>query len=203
MTIDLSFELIIKLILGLSGILTALGVIHLKMIKPALAAIERFNQIASVIKTMEAQFKNNGGSSLRDAIDRIERKVNKVEKQVDRVDAFSKILMNMLMDEPVFISDGEGRCTWASSSYTNLVKRPAEELKGRGWESIIHPEDRDRVIKEWHDAIKAERSFDSLYRIVDSTGRSVAVRCRSAGNMHIGYLGVIEVQKGGSDARSR
>ena len=201
--IEIPLESFTEIELGLAAIVTAFGVIQIKLITPTRRAFERFNEISKVIQIMEAQFKNNGGSSMRDAIDRMGKQLTRIEGQVDRVDAFCKIAMNTLLDRPVFISDGEGRCQWASVAYTQLVKRSFEELQGRGWESVIHAEDRERVVKEWHDAIEAQRSFDSVYRLVDSTGRSFMVRCRSSGNLSVGYIGFIEAHEKDEHDRSR
>lgn len=58
-------------VVGLAAVLVAFGVIHKYLIRPCVAGFQRLEKS---IHATEAQLKPNGGSSTRDAIDRIEVK---------------------------------------------------------------------------------------------------------------------------------
>ncbi|MDR0346619.1 MAG: PAS domain-containing protein, partial [Nocardiopsaceae bacterium] len=45
-----------------------------------------------------------------------------------------------------------------------------EEYLGSGWLDAIHPEDRERVEREWRDCVRAGRVFDSRYRARTKAG---------------------------------
>jgi hypothetical protein len=61
------------------GVVGALGVIFHTVIRPVLRWGKR---IESAVSTVEQNMQNNGGSSLRDAIDRIEARLNQLEQIV-------------------------------------------------------------------------------------------------------------------------
>ena len=59
----------------------ALGVIFQTLVRPVFKWAQR---IEKAVCTVEMNMNNNGGSSLRDAIDRIERRIAKLEDYVNR-----------------------------------------------------------------------------------------------------------------------
>jgi PAS domain S-box-containing protein len=78
-------------------------------------------------------------------------------------------------------------CNARWRAYTGLT---LEELKGEGWQSMLHPEDRDRVLKSWGESVangtpyeqeERHRAADGQYRwflargvpLKDATGRII------------------------------
>jgi hypothetical protein len=59
----------------------ALGIIFQTLVRPVFKWAQR---IEKAVSTVEMNMSNNGGSSLRDAIDRIERRITKLEDYVNR-----------------------------------------------------------------------------------------------------------------------
>ena len=59
----------------------ALGIIFQTLVRPVFKWAQR---IEKAVSTVEMNMNNNGGSSLRDAIDRIERRVSTVEEHITR-----------------------------------------------------------------------------------------------------------------------
>lgn len=62
----------VDLLLVAAAVLTALGVVWRKAIKPIVHALATFERVAPVLITIGEQFQANGGNSLRDSINRIE-----------------------------------------------------------------------------------------------------------------------------------
>jgi len=66
-------------IITTGGVVGALGIIFQTVVKPVVKWARR---IESAVSTVEMNMSNNGGSSLRDAIDRIEQRLDVLEKNV-------------------------------------------------------------------------------------------------------------------------
>ena len=93
--------------------------------------------------------------------------------------ARSRITWNGLT-KPVWESDPTGFCIFANTAMLNLLKRRESEILGRSWVSIIHEEDRERVTKEWDDAISERRDFDLRYRWVGSDGTVYCIHAKAS-----------------------
>ncbi len=61
------------------GVVGALGIIFQTVVRPVVKWARR---IESAVSVVEMNMSNNGGSSLRDAIDRIEQRLDLLEKKV-------------------------------------------------------------------------------------------------------------------------
>lgn len=77
-----------QVIITLGGVVAALGVIWRGTVRPVLRWGRRIEQAVTVV---EQNMTNNGGSSLRDAIDRIEQRLVIVENAVGKKPASSTV----------------------------------------------------------------------------------------------------------------
>jgi hypothetical protein len=68
-------------IITAGAVVGALGIIFRTLVKPVVSWARR---IEKAVSTVEQNMNNNGGSSLRDAIDRIERRLNEVEEIITK-----------------------------------------------------------------------------------------------------------------------
>lgn len=144
-----------------------------KWIIPGLEAIRKsFHQI----NIIASEFNTNGGSSLRDAINRLETNVSHVRTDALKMEARQWAIIATLRD-PIFESDEDGQCVRANPSYLQLVERSIDQVVGNGWENILHVEDRARVWEEWRAAVSRHRTFESSYRIKTQSGVIYNVNC--------------------------
>jgi len=87
---------------------------------------------------------------------------------------------HMADNAPVLIwVNGVEGCEFVNREYLRFTGRSLNELRGSGWQSILHPEDADAYNKAYHDAVmllgpfKAQarlRGADGVYRWFRSTG---------------------------------
>lgn len=143
------------------------------------------HKVYKEVKTIRKELTPNGGSSLRDAINRVERKMESIE--------FAQHISWDFYSVPMFRTDGAGACQWVNQTYLDLVKRGKEFVLGKGWESCIHYEDRENVAREWENACKDSRNFDMSYRMVDVNQNVIRCRCRAYGSSKTGYIGFVYV----------
>lgn len=142
-----------------------------------------------VLKTIEAEFRPNGGSSLRDQIEQIKRHLL---SSISYATARQWALIDGL-GEPMFECDAQGYCIRANRAYLDLVGRSFDEVAGSGWELIIAEADRDAVWDAWVDAVERHRTFEGRYRIAAKDGGiflvdAIATPIRD-GDVVTGWLG--------------
>ncbi|OPX31584.1 hypothetical protein B1H10_08630 [candidate division KSB1 bacterium 4484_188] len=51
-----------------------------------------------------------------------------------------------------------------NEKWCQITGLSSEEAFGEGWAKTLHPDDRERVFKEWHSAAREEVPFQSEYR---------------------------------------
>lgn len=146
--------------------------------------VEKIEPMLKDLEAVKLELKSNGGSSVKDAVTRIEAKINSIE--------FAQHLTwDYACQIPMFHSDTHGNCTWVNKSYLNMVKRPIQELVGFGWETCVAYEDRERVCEEWYESCSKNRAFDMIYSIIDLDGKTTKVRCQARGDEKIGFIGFL------------
>jgi two-component system sensor histidine kinase/response regulator len=97
----------------------------------------------------------------------------------------------------IFMDDGHGNCLYVNERWTEMTGMSAAEAMGKGWLAVTHPDDRERVMKEWLASTAARKLFNCGYRYIANTGKVVRVdviaRAISAtGDGSRGYIGVVQ-----------
>src|SRR6202046_4359301 len=57
-----------------------------------------------------------------------------------------------------------------SPGWRLITGQSVEEYIGSGWLTSIHPEDRERVERDWRECVRSGRVFDDRYRIRTKAG---------------------------------
>ncbi|WP_408903038.1 hybrid sensor histidine kinase/response regulator [Methylobacterium radiotolerans] len=79
-------------------------------------------------------------------------------------------VLSQVLPNFVWATDAAGAAYWFNErvyAYTGM--RPGE-LDGDGWQSFIHPDDRDRVVGVWREAVSARASYQCEYRVRGADG---------------------------------
>jgi PAS domain S-box-containing protein len=144
--------------------------------------------INTKVKKILEQTTTNGGTSIRDQMNRIETSLQDLSLLVEAG--------HHLSPKPIFRTDSHGNFTWVNTAFTRLVGMSMDELKGLGWISAIDPADVQRVTIEWDAAVKDRRKFESVMQIVNSISlqaKRVKIKAHpilKKDNL-LGYLGTI------------
>lgn len=155
---------------GVGGLITAWKTLG----RPAYNAIKK---AGAAYDLMVHEFSPNSGSSMRDAIDRIETH----QKALCVVQTFAVIHVN-----------GAGRATYVSRALVAWTGRPESELLGDGWLRLAtHPDDQDDVLAEWREAFTSRSIFECRYKIVTSEAVRIPVLCRAYPGPTSGHVAVI------------
>ena len=70
----------------------------------------------------------------------------------------------------VWVTTPNGEIAEDSPEWRWITGQSLEEYLGNGWLDAIHPEDRERVDREWRECVQAGKVFDSRYRVRTKTG---------------------------------
>lgn len=162
---------------------------HLRIVKPV---TRRFKALAAIVPKVEllvAELSPNGGTSIKDKINRIDLAV--------RVIDFRNRSMQELLDEGIYEADPSGMCTYANRMASHLFGLTPEEMQGTGWLRALDDDDRLHQWNAWLRATEAGIPYSAEYNIINQiTGSVLRVRTRAAAikdhaGRTIGYYGSI------------
>ena len=96
----------------------------------------------------------------------------------------------------IFVSDTEGECTYTNAAYQEISGLTFDQASGTRWSLAIHPEDRQRVLIEWRDAVRGEATFQTEARFLRSDGSVVWTRLNAVairdGTISQGRIQIVE-----------
>ena len=146
----------------IAGILTAIAVIWKFLREPIKDCFESLKymynaktmqtEIDSKLDNIMLQLVPNGGSSIKDSLNRIE----------DKQSFFSSFLQAQMNvnQKAIFQTDEDGKVVWVNRPHARLTGFQASEVMGEGWINVIAPECRQRTMLKWQDAVDSGREFD-------------------------------------------
>ncbi len=70
----------------------------------------------------------------------------------------------------VWVASPDGAMTDDSPEWRWITGQSAEEFTGYGWLDTLHPEDRERVERDWRECVRTGTVFDDRYRIRTKAG---------------------------------
>lgn len=145
-----------------------LKVAKVKVYDPSKRFIARVGSTMDCVEQINKELGDNGGKSLKDSVNRIDRRTLMTDARQSALIA--------AQPEAMFEADLSGHFTSANRAFEDLTGFSRAHLTGMEWVNAIHPEDRFRVVKEWDHAIKDQRAWMDNCRVVTAAGRIVLVR---------------------------
>lgn len=148
--------------------ITALITAFLLVAKHSKRLVEFLKDLINIparIKTMSLELKTNKGSSLKDAIYRIEDSQEAFrQKFMFAIENTTKEAIGSAQTNP------DGTYTFASTGLCEIFGVGEEAFLGNNWMDLVDEEDRERVIKHWQESMKYLRKFVCEYRIHTAAG---------------------------------
>jgi PAS domain S-box-containing protein len=94
----------------------------------------------------------------------------------------------------IWMSDDEGRVTFANMHYEYMFGRPAADMLDSGWADIVLPDDLDRHTQTFLDAFNARAPFNCETRVIDKKGQVRWLQCEGVprfddAQRFLGYTG--------------
>jgi len=96
----------------------------------------------------------------------------------------------------IFRTDTKGRTVFVNEKWCEITGLSFEEATGNGWQSAIHPDDRDGSLKDWKKAFKLKEVSNAVFRFQTPQGRinwvyGQAVPDKDERGNVIGYVGSV------------
>jgi PAS domain S-box-containing protein len=66
----------------------------------------------------------------------------------------------------VYLTDAKGDCLYVNQTWSQTTGLTKEQAIGPDWARTLHPEDRERVFKEWYETALVKQQFQSEYRFL-------------------------------------
>jgi PAS domain S-box-containing protein len=102
-------------------------------------------------------------------------------------------------NRPVMFADSARLCTYTNRAWSRLTGMPPEDAMQLGWLDAVHPDDRERIEREWN-RLNGKRWFEVRFRIkrpdglvIATSGYAVAVVCSR--KKLLGFVAVMDVEK--------
>ncbi|HWH47155.1 MAG TPA: PAS domain-containing protein [Burkholderiales bacterium] len=96
----------------------------------------------------------------------------------------------------MFVANVAGSCTHANAAFARISGLAQTALLEQGWQTALHPDDRDRVLPAWNQAIAGQQGFASEHRFLHRSGHVVWVTMKAAtmndGDQLIGFVCTVE-----------
>lgn len=159
------------------------------LVRRGYKAYLRYTLISAKIDKIAAELVPNSGSSLRDAVDRI-------EAWLLWVDGRAKALMEGDRTAAMFETNRDGDLKWANQTFVTWTGLPVTVLYGGGWSNAVHKSCRDWVYDEWLHTVEDEREFSLHFYLTDRMGAKIPVLAhaypmRDAKKEVLGYVGIL------------
>lgn len=95
----------------------------------------------------------------------------------------------------IFRADASGDCLYVNQQFLEMASLSASAALGEGWAQSLHPDDRSRVLSQWHRAVCDKLPFNSEYRFC-SGDRTTWVFSQAVPEINkrgevLGYLGTL------------
>jgi PAS domain S-box-containing protein len=138
----------------------------------------------------------NNGSSMPDALNRLEIAVTALQAQNDASFALSEA---MLWNHPksMFQCDDHGSNTFVNNAYARLLGVNVEDLIGLGWRSYVHPDDLLKYDSIWKQAFAEKRACWFHIRMITSEketlNTSVHFTVLRNQSKFCGFLGMVDI----------
>ncbi|HEY9851269.1 MAG TPA: response regulator [Leptolyngbyaceae cyanobacterium] len=102
------------------------------------------------------------------------QKNQEVKKQADELAAINAELreteerfrcLSACSPVGIFLTNTKGNCTYTNPRYQAITGINLPETLGDGWKNCIYPEDREEVLKKWHNYVQKGREYSQEFRI--------------------------------------
>jgi diguanylate cyclase (GGDEF)-like protein/PAS domain S-box-containing protein len=80
----------------------------------------------------------------------------------------------------IMVSDLQGKCVYTNAAYHTITGLTFEESLGENWSLAVHPEDRQRVQREWREAVRHRTVFHSEVRFMQRDNLMLWARLNAA-----------------------
>lgn len=140
-------------------------VIFVKVLNSKMKTLDnKVDTLRPKIEQMHHQLTPNSGTSVFDAVKRIDSNVKDLAR---RVLAFEQI-----HSSPLFKTDKFGKFEWINLEFSKLLGVSIFDIRGDRWLNLVHHDDKERVKDDWNNTFENSGVFHSEFRMVNMVNRN-------------------------------
>jgi len=87
-----------------------------------------------------------------------------------RAESLSRTLLDVIPQQ-IWSGPADGTLDYCNEGWRSYMGLGLEELQGDGWQSMLHPDDRERVLRAWHDSVANGTPYEQEERHRGADGR--------------------------------
>ena len=91
-------------------------------------------------------------------------------KKIEESEKQFRILTNS-MPQKIWTADAKGNKNYFNQTLLDYTGFSFEELRGQGWEKIIHPHDREENKKQWEESTSTGKDYEAENRLLRKDGK--------------------------------
>ncbi|WP_411903934.1 sensor histidine kinase [Methylorubrum thiocyanatum] len=162
---------------------------------PALARGQAIPRVASPIHEIRrlADVLSEASLRLRTRSEERDRALAETQRGLAALSESEARFRHMADSAPalIWMTDETAEVVFANMHFDHLFGRPAAEMAGGGWESILHPPDLPAFQATFQEAFEHRRPFRAEMRVVDRNGEIRWLRCEGVPRLddHGTFLG--------------
>jgi len=137
--------------------------------------VSKLLNISNRIQYISDQLESNGGTSLRDTINRIEARQIHTEQ---RERAFLQTHPNMMCE----LDSGLG-LVWANRTFLDTLDVDSDTVSGYGWHNLVCEKDRERVVHQFENAKDATRNVNTCTKMIVSSNLQKIIEANIVGTV--------------------
>lgn len=128
-------------------------------------AINKLIESAEWLRSTQEQIEQGAGrmDRLIASVDEIRDKQTQIELLTSLIHGSQGIFL-VMAGIAAWRSSPDGKCVFATDALADLMGCDVEEIKGFGWVTAIHEDDREPVKRDYLDACSHKRKFQYFYR---------------------------------------
>ncbi|UKT62138.1 PAS domain-containing sensor histidine kinase [Pedobacter mucosus] len=100
-------------------------------------------------------------------------------KKIEENEMKFRQVTNMVI-QMIWITDGDGINEYYNQRWYDFTGTDLKQLKGIGWNQLLHPDDQERELKTWNHSIKTGALYEIEFRLRSKSGKYIWVLGRAA-----------------------
>ncbi len=138
--------------------------------------------LAAVVGLFIHQKRRTAVSALRAAQEADRRSLEEAQRKSEALRESEASFRAMAESAPIgiFRADGSGSNVYLNRAASEILGQKPEDGRGRAWHEDVHPEDRERVFREWREAVAERRVHSTEHRLVRPDGEVVLMQIHAA-----------------------
>ncbi len=140
-------------VLGAFPVVTAFAKKAANRLNPMARVVEQLCAMQTKLASLEVEIQSNDSSTIRGTLERME---TLMDLHAQRQKAMFTTLPVSVME-----TDPEGQVIWSNRQFSRQTGRTPRELKGVGWINAVELKDRERVRREWGQAVESRTEYET------------------------------------------